>query len=217
MVITYLRMNNIEKPITLQRNLIIEYAKFHGIVIDREEIEDSPLNVSIDKREYFYDVLHNILKEFDEIIIDDLWILGNRIGEIVKILNCLIKRNITLHLSSQNIIINSKLPISILLEILDRQREVISKKNITKTGRPKGSLSKSKFDKYKEEIIQLLRKRVSVTEIASRLNVCRSSLKDYINSRSLKEFALIDKSIEKRDLKQQSFLLPDVENCKSKK
>jgi Mn-dependent DtxR family transcriptional regulator len=40
---------------------------------------------------------------------------------------------------------------------------------------------------YLEQIIELLKKRRSVSEIARVLGVSRSSLKDYIESRELKE------------------------------
>ena len=54
-------------------------------------------------------------------------------------------------------------------------------------GRPRGSKSSSKFDIYLEKIIQLLKDKKSVSEIARILDVSRSSLKDYIESRELKE------------------------------
>ena len=54
-------------------------------------------------------------------------------------------------------------------------------------GRPKGSKSSSKFDVYIEDIMNYLQEKKSVSEIARILNVSRSSLKDYIESRELRE------------------------------
>jgi predicted DNA-binding protein YlxM (UPF0122 family) len=48
-------------------------------------------------------------------------------------------------------------------------------------------MSKSKFDAYRPQIIELLENRTSISEIAKILQVSRTSLKDYVNSRGLKE------------------------------
>ena len=56
-------------------------------------------------------------------------------------------------------------------------------------GRPKGSRSSSKFDPYLEQIINYIRADVSVSAMAREMGVSRSSLKDYIESRELKEVA----------------------------
>jgi response regulator of citrate/malate metabolism len=57
-------------------------------------------------------------------------------------------------------------------------------------GRPKGSKSSSKFDVYINEIISFIKEKKSVSEMARTLGVSRSSLKDYIESRELKQVAL---------------------------
>jgi DNA-binding CsgD family transcriptional regulator len=89
-----------------------------------------------------------------------------------------------------------------MMSMLSKQREKnrsISQKSI---GRPRGSFSKSKFDPYKQEIVQMLEEGMSVSKIAKKLSVSRSSLKDYINSRSLKEIANLQQisEIQKVDL-----------------
>jgi hypothetical protein len=56
-------------------------------------------------------------------------------------------------------------------------------------GRPNGSNSNSKFDKYIGEIISYIKEKKSVSEMARLLGVSRSSLKDFIDSRELKQVA----------------------------
>ena len=56
-------------------------------------------------------------------------------------------------------------------------------------GRPKGSRSSSKFDKYINELLTYIKEGKSVSEMARILGVSRSSLKDYIESRELKQVA----------------------------
>ncbi|WP_238593522.1 helix-turn-helix domain-containing protein [Sulfurospirillum diekertiae] len=48
-------------------------------------------------------------------------------------------------------------------------------------------MSKSKFDVHRPYVIELLEKSTSISEIAKILKVSRTSLKDYVNSRGLKE------------------------------
>lgn len=61
------------------------------------------------------------------------------------------------------------------------------KERTKQLGRPKGSKSSSKFDVHQREIITLLSEGMSVSAIARELKVSRSSLKDYIESRRLKD------------------------------
>ncbi len=54
-------------------------------------------------------------------------------------------------------------------------------------GRPKGRRSASKFDIFLSQILSMLKDGKSVSAIARELKVSRSSLKDYIDSRGLKQ------------------------------
>ena len=49
------------------------------------------------------------------------------------------------------------------------------------------SRSSSKFDKYQTRIISALKEEMNVSAIARELGVSRSSLKDYIESRGIRE------------------------------
>jgi DNA-binding CsgD family transcriptional regulator len=73
-----------------------------------------------------------------------------------------------------------------IFPLLDTLREEKKEKN-NQIGRPKGSKSSSKFDIYQREIISFLRDGMNVSAIARELSVSRSSLKDYIESRGIRE------------------------------
>jgi DNA invertase Pin-like site-specific DNA recombinase len=84
-------------------------------------------------------------------------------------------------------------------ESLDkRQREIkekgyfISKRGIKRTnlGRQKGQQVKSSFDKYQNEIVSLLKKKVNIANIAKIINKSRTGLSHYIITRKLKERAV---------------------------
>jgi hypothetical protein len=75
----------------------------------------------------------------------------------------------------------------VVLGLVDQLRQTIQNEEKKEIGRPKGSKSSSKFDLYLEQIIAELKQGRNVSDIARLLNVSRSSLKDYVESRALKE------------------------------
>ena len=90
-----------------------------------------------------------------------------------------------------------------MLELLCKQRELNKQLEKEKAqGRPKGRMSKSKFDIYRPRVIELLEAKTSVSEIAKILGVSRTSLKDYINSRGLKDLVKAKMSLLKSPKKQ---------------
>lgn len=172
--------------ITVQQKQVLKYAHHHGIKIDTTEIENSNPSLELEDRKEFKGFLRSLEKE-DHILIFDLSTLSSSVEELVKIFECLLTRFISVHIaeSGTTIDVNSK-PL-ILLELLSKQRELNSLEKEKTQGRPKGRMSKSKFDIYRPQVIELLENRISVSEIAKILHVSRTSLKDYINSRGLKD------------------------------
>ncbi len=76
-----------------------------------------------------------------------------------------------------------------VLNLLDTLRMKHANKLLNKIGRPKGNKSSSKFDEYQTQIINLLRKGLNISEIARELNIGRSSLSQYIQTREIKKIA----------------------------
>lgn len=186
MIVAYLRGKNRDFSISFQQEYLISYALKKGIAIDFTEIDDDPFSTILEERSTLLELIHS-LKNGDQILIYDLWVLSKKVGELTKIFDCILKNDVSIIVAKQDIVINTRTPLQTLVYLLSEQREqnLHSKKRVM--GRPKGSFSKSKFDKYKSTILDLLEQNISVSEIAKRLGVSRSSLKDYINSRSLKE------------------------------
>ena len=187
MVYAFLRRFPASKNLTLQQNGVIGYAVAKGMEIDREVVEHSSRNRPVEERKQFEEFLHSV-GIGDQLIVDEIWALSDRIDELVKILSCIISRKIVLHIVTQSIVITKETPIGSLFPILNRVREE-SREKSSGVGRPKGSKSRSKFDSLQPKILQLLKEGERVSTIARILNVSRSSLKDYIESRSLKELA----------------------------
>jgi len=121
----------------------------------------------------------------------DFWVLSSKVGELVKLFTCFFKKSITLINCSKNIMIDKNTPSLLSLGVINEFRdETLKEVDVIKSGRPRGSISKSKFDKLRNEILNSLKKGDAVSKIARELGVNRSSLKDYINTRNLKDIAI---------------------------
>jgi response regulator of citrate/malate metabolism len=110
--------------------------------------------------------------------------------DVAEIFSCLLKHHFHVHFIKQSVIISRETEPMLIFALIDQLRRTLKEQDKKVIGRPKGSKSNSKFDQYINEIILLIKEKLSVSEIARRLNVSRSSLKDYIESRELKEVAL---------------------------
>ncbi|MDR0666952.1 MAG: recombinase family protein [Campylobacteraceae bacterium] len=197
-----LKNKNCEENISTQQRHILRYALANGFGIQATEIDNSLGEKVLEERKWFRGFLRS-LKPNDTVLVYDLWSLTNKIDEIVKIFECLLRRNITLHICNKRFIISNQTPLFNVLELLAKQRE--SNLNPAKeihAGRPKGRMSRSKFDNNRAQIVGMLEEGISVNYIAKEFGFSRSSLKDYINSRELKELAAIKKTLPKHDNKK---------------
>ncbi len=185
MIYAYLRQLLGQRNITDQQSNILSFSLAQELRIDKEVIEYSNQNSPIEEREQFENFVHG-LKDGDAIIVDELWMLSEKVDEIIKIIHCMLSRGILLYSASSRTIITTNSTIGELFPLLNRVREE-QKNRQNQIGRPKGSRSKSKFDPYQAEIIEYLKEGLSVSAIARKIVVSRSSLKDYIQSRGIKE------------------------------
>lgn len=182
--------NNTEKEnIKDQQKIIIKYAEAHSISLDATEIESSSHSIILEERQEFKGFLRS-LNENGSVLIYDLWTFTNDVGELSKVLKCLLERSITVHLCFEGIFIDNTISPLELLTLLSefRDKSMFIDKSIVQ-GRPKGRMSKSKFDIHRTQVVELLSEKESVSSIAKTLKVSRTSLKDYINSRGLKDLA----------------------------
>ncbi|HIP03140.1 MAG TPA: hypothetical protein EYG75_06455 [Campylobacterales bacterium] len=212
MVIAFLRGKNKLFSTSAQQEFIINYAKKNGIAIEMTEIDNDLSSKILENRKTPLDLLDS-LKPGDTILIYDLWVFSQKVGELAKVFDCILRHNINLHICKQEMVINAKMPSGVLMNLLSQQREKNLVDKSSSMGRPKGSFSKSKFDKYKSQIVAMIQEELSVSEIAKRLEISRSSLKDYINSRSLKEIALSKENKENIQEAEQLFVLPNPDEC----
>lgn len=185
MIVSYIRPDKDFDGVYEQLKLINGYADQKGMAIHEELVDQTSQNKRLSERDevvQFFRSLHD-----DTLIIYDTWALSSHIEDVVQMFSCLLKNGNMIHLVKPGVVIDRKSDTMVVLGLIDQLRQVLQDDAKKGIGRPRGSKSSSKFDIYLEEIIDLLKQRKSVSEIARRLNVSRSSLKDYIESRELKE------------------------------
>ena len=213
MTYAYLRQLSDNKNIITQQNNILSFSLMRGLNIDKEVIEYSNTSIEIEDREDFQKFIHS-LSSGDNIIADEIWMLSERVDEIIKIIHCILSEGINLYISSSNTIIITNSTIGEIFPLLNSIREKQKNKE-NRIGRPKGSRSKSKFDLYQKEIIEYLREGMNVSAISRRLEVSRSSLKDYIISRGIKEmisssFVEISPLTDKKSMDNKILICPFI-------
>jgi len=181
----YLRQMPESSSMSEQQRHILSYALAQGLEVEKEVVEYSNKNNIIEEREKF-DAFLQSLEEGSVVIVDTMSTLSNSAEEMIKVINCMLRRGIELHISSTKTVMNKDTSVVEIFPLLNDLREEQKAKS-NQIGRPKGSRSVSKFDIYQPQIMTFLKEGMNVSAISRELGVSRSSLKDYIESRGLRE------------------------------
>jgi len=197
--IAYLRVSTDTQDIDSQKLAILEFARKEGLQID-EFIE---MKISSRKSEQKKQLLVTIdsLDSGDLLIVSELSRLGRSLGQIILVVDELVRRSIKFITIKENIRIDgeqdiqSKAMITLFGLFAELERDLISqrtKEGLARAkaggktlGRPKGSRSKSKLDGDKAEIQKFLKLGVSRASIAKILKVSPTTLRHFIKSRGL--------------------------------
>jgi len=187
MVIAYIRPDKNFAPAHEQLQLINSYAISNDLVIDDEFVDYTSQNKRLEARgevtKYFQS------KQKCKVLIYDVWVLTTNMEDLIQMFSCLLKNEHEVHFIKQSVIISQQSSVMLVLGLMDQLRQKLQSESKRVIGRPKGSRSNSKFDVYINELIAFIKDGKSVSEMARILNVSRSSLKDYIESRELKQVA----------------------------
>jgi DNA invertase Pin-like site-specific DNA recombinase len=188
MIVSYIRPDKIFDAAHEQLQSINAYAIAKNLVIDEEFIDQISQNKRLADRNHVTQYFQT--KEIDTLLIYDVWVLSTNMEDVIQMFSCILKNDFKVHFIKQSVTVSSKSSVMLVLGLIDQLRQVLQDESTKVIGRPKGSKSSSKFDKYINEIIKYLQAKKSVSEMARLLEVSRSSLKDYIESRELKQVAL---------------------------
>jgi len=183
----YFRQMTNQSHMSEQQRNILFFAMEEKLKIDKEVVEYSSKNHTIEERKKFETFMHS-LEEGSGLLVDTVSVLSNRAEELIKIINCMLSRKIDLYIASSKVHLHKDTTVIEIFPLLNDLRET-EKATSTQIGRPKGSRSPSKFDVYQSQVVSLLKEGMNVSAIARELGVSRSSLKDYIESRDIKALA----------------------------
>jgi len=187
MMIAYIRPDKNFLAAHEQLQYINAYALANGIVIDEEFIDHTSQNKRLEERG---DVTKYFQTHQDStLLVYDVWVLSTDMEDLIQIVSCLMKNNYKVHFVKHSVIMSQESSAMLILGLMDQLRQKMQANAKRVIGRPKGSKSSSKFDMYISEVLQYIKEGKSVSEMARLLNVSRSSLKDYIESRELKQVA----------------------------
>ncbi|WP_345985764.1 hypothetical protein WCX49_01225 [Sulfurimonas sp. HSL-1656] len=206
MIFSYIRADSHFHGVYEQLKVISAYAKKHDLVIEDEMVDQLSQNSRLSERDEAVRFMRQPEHMGGTLLIYDLWVLSSNIEDVVQMLSCLLKNGIETHLIKPSIVLNAQSDIIVAMGLVDQLRQTIQSVEKKVIGRPRGSRSSSKFDPYLEVIIGSLREGQSVSEIARVLDVSRSSLKDYIESRELKEVAMGSSFLENVDNAEASII-----------
>lgn len=186
MIYAYMRqVPNLENLVKQKQN-ILSFSHHEKLKIGQEVVEYATKNLFIEERKDFEMFLKSLSSGDHTVLVSSLTILSTRVDELVKIIGCVLSHNVDLWVCSSAVLINRQSNMIDVFPLLEEQRTTPKDKS-AQIGRPKGSKSGSKFDVFHSRIIGLLSQKKSVSAISRELEVSRSSLKDYIESRGLKE------------------------------
>ena len=171
--------------LSTQQHKILSFAIGQGITIDKEVVEYATKNLPLEERKEFEDFLRSMV-DGNTVIVSTLSVLSDKADELIKVINCVLTHNVDLWVASEGMLINKNTNMVEIFPLLNTLREEGKERN-TQIGRPKGSKSNSKFDIYHAKIVHLMTEGMSVSAIARELEVSRSSLKDYIESRNIRD------------------------------
>ncbi len=150
------------------------------------------------------DELLSLLAAGDTLVVTELSRLGRSTGEVITLINDLLRRDIevqvikqNLHLTPQRNDMQAKIMITLLSLFAELERDLISlrtrealaakKAQGIPLGKPKGTLQVSMYDKDQQRIVELLSLGLSARKIVRHLGYGHpSSLHHYIQTRKLR-------------------------------
>ena len=191
--IAYLRISKDSQDLDNQRYTILDYAHKHDIKIN--EFIEITISSRRSPEERGIDDLLSRLGSEDCLIVSELSRLGRSVGQVITIVDALIKKSTSFIAVKESIVLNgckqdiqAKVTITLFGLFAEIERDLISER--TKAGlaaakekgkllgRPKGTF-RSRLDGREKEIQLYLEKKVSKASIARIMEVSETTLHSF--------------------------------------
>lgn len=196
--IAYLRVSKDSQDVANQKLAIHDFAHYKKLKID-EFVEVKVSSRKSNKERGITGLLER-LNTNDRLIVSEMSRLGRSVGQVIQIIDTLIKNKIGFIAIKENIELNGKQTIQNKVMITmfglfsEIERDLISERTKQglaaakakgrQLGRPKGSYN-SRLDGREKEIKELLEKKVSKASIAKIMEISKTALYSFIKSRNL--------------------------------
>lgn len=197
--IAYIRVSKDGQDLASQKLAILDYAQRHRFKVD--EFIEARVSTRRRRDKRRIDETLESLKRGDRLVVSELSRLGRSLGQIIAIMDQLLKQKTRFVAIKEGIQFDGKQDLKTKVMIAffglfaEVERDLISertKEGIAAArakgrmpGRPKGSLGTSKLDGRDEEIELLLKKGVSKASIAKIMDVSRTALYHFIRTRKV--------------------------------
>jgi DNA invertase Pin-like site-specific DNA recombinase len=197
--VAYLRVSTGSQDLANQKMAVLDYARQKRFTVDRfVEVQASSRK---DPAQRGIEDLLGALDAGDRLVVSELSRLGRSLGQVIRIIDELVKRKVRFVAVKEAIRFEGKqdMPTKVMIALFglfaEVERDLISQR--TKEGlaaarargrllgRPRGALGKSKLDGKEGEIRMLLEKTVSKASIAKIVGVSRTALHHFIRTRKL--------------------------------
>ena len=197
--VAYLRISTGGQSLDSQRLAILDYAHRHGLLV--QTFVEAHASARHPGTRQGVATLLEQLHPGDLLLVSELSRLGRSVGQIIQLVDRLLKQQVRLVAIKEHIQLNgaqdlqTKVMITLFGLFAEIERDLIAERtkeglaaaraNGRLPGRPKGVLGTSKLTGHEAEIQHLLAKTVSKASIAKILGVSRSTLHAFIQSRRL--------------------------------
>ncbi len=182
----YTRVSTDKQELDLQIHRILKYADSLGYSLSYNDIYQDKISSRKSRKERGIDSVINELQEKDTLLVYALDRIGRSTIETLQIIEDIKEKGIILCIIKDNIVINpldtnpvNEMMLTMLSAVAQLERTFISqrtkaalqakKEQGIKLGRPKGSISKSIFDKDKSRILELKELGLSASKIQKHL------------------------------------------------
>lgn len=198
-IVAYLRASTDKQDLNHQKLELLEFSRKQSLPID-EFVEVTVSSRQTTKQRRIDDLIDKLVQA-DTLMVTELSRLGRSTAEVISLVNALVKNNVRVIVSKQNMDIsahdmNSKIIVTLFSLFAELERDLISlrtkealaskKREGQVLGKPKGTIQKSKFDNNIEKIKELLGYGLSVRKIANVLGYkSHISLNTYIKKRNI--------------------------------
>ena len=197
--VAYLRISTGSQDLANQKLAVLDYARQKQFAVDRFVEAQASSRKGRDQRRI--DELLDTLAAGDRLVVSELSRLGRSLGQVIQIVDELVKRKVRFVAIKESIRFEGKQDMQTKVMVVlfglfaEVERDLISER--TKEGlaaarargqllgRPKGSLGTSRLDGKEGEIRMLLEKQVSKASIAKIVGVSSTNLRHFIRTREL--------------------------------